>query len=108
MTADTVMGPVHPGEMMLEEFLKPLAVRQFQLAKEIAVPARRIGAGESDDGECLVREPVEAVAGVGEVLAFQARVQAPGEAAQFRWAPGLRHLRPGDAAVHVASLLEPG
>jgi addiction module HigA family antidote len=42
MAADTVMGPVHPGEILLEEFLKSLAVSQYQLAKEIGVPARRI------------------------------------------------------------------
>ena len=42
MVADTVMGPVHPGEILLEEFLKPLAVSQYMLAKEIGVPARRI------------------------------------------------------------------
>ncbi len=42
MAADTVMAPVHPGETLLEEFLKPLAVSQYQLAKEIGVPARRI------------------------------------------------------------------
>jgi len=37
MAADTIMGPVHPGEILLEEFLKPLAVSQYQLAKEIGV-----------------------------------------------------------------------
>lgn len=42
MAADTVMTPVHPGEILLEEFLTPLAVSQYQLAKEIRVPARRI------------------------------------------------------------------
>jgi addiction module HigA family antidote len=42
MAADTVMAPAHPGEVLLEEFLKPLAVSQYQLAKEIGVPARRI------------------------------------------------------------------
>jgi hypothetical protein len=42
MAADTVMAPAHPGEILLEEFLKPLAVSQCQLAKEIGVPARRI------------------------------------------------------------------
>src|SRR5262249_62096378 len=42
MAADPVMEPVHPGEILLEEFLKPLAVSQYQLAKEIGVPARRI------------------------------------------------------------------
>jgi addiction module HigA family antidote len=42
MAADTIMAPVHPGEILLEEFLTPLAVSQYQLAKEIGVPARRI------------------------------------------------------------------
>ena len=42
MATDTVMAPVHPGEILLEEFLKPLGVSQYKLAKEIGVPARRI------------------------------------------------------------------
>ncbi|HEY2509064.1 MAG TPA: HigA family addiction module antitoxin [Streptosporangiaceae bacterium] len=42
MTADTIMGPVHPGEILYEEFLAPLSLSQYQLAKEINVPARRI------------------------------------------------------------------
>src|ERR1700740_520020 len=42
MAADTIMGPVHPGEILLEEFLGPLSISQYQLAKEISVPARRI------------------------------------------------------------------
>ncbi len=36
------MRPVHPGEVLLEEFLKPMAVSQYRLSKAIAVPARRI------------------------------------------------------------------
>jgi hypothetical protein len=35
MATDTIMGPVHPGEILLEEFLKPLSVSQYHLAKEI-------------------------------------------------------------------------
>ena len=42
MTAETVMAPVHPGEILLEEFLRPLGVSQYQLAKAVRVPARRI------------------------------------------------------------------
>ena len=42
MGADTVMAPVHPGEILLEEFLRPLGVSQYHLAKQIGVPARRI------------------------------------------------------------------
>lgn len=34
--------PVHPGEILDEEFLKPLEISQYRLAKDIHVPARRI------------------------------------------------------------------
>jgi|SRR5437867_8629174 addiction module HigA family antidote len=38
----TDMMPVSPGEVLLEEFLKPLGVSQYRLAKSIKVPASRI------------------------------------------------------------------
>jgi hypothetical protein len=34
---------VTPGEILLEEFLKPMGISQYRLAKEIGVPAQRIG-----------------------------------------------------------------
>ena len=42
MTADTIMPPVHPSEILLVEFLEPLDVSQYRLAKAVDVPARRI------------------------------------------------------------------
>ena len=36
------MEPIHPGEILLEEFLKPMGISQYKLAKDINVPARRI------------------------------------------------------------------
>jgi addiction module HigA family antidote len=36
------LPPIHPGEILNEEFLKPFALTQYRLAKDIAVPARRI------------------------------------------------------------------
>jgi addiction module HigA family antidote len=36
------LAPVHPGEVLLEEFLRPLNLSQYRLAKDISVPARRI------------------------------------------------------------------
>lgn len=36
------LAPVHPGEILLEEFLKPMGLSQNQLALSIRVPARRI------------------------------------------------------------------
>ena len=36
------MNPIHPGEILFEEFLKPLGISQYKLAKDISVPPRRI------------------------------------------------------------------
>ena len=36
------MKPVHPGEILFEEFLKPFGLSQNRLALDIRVPARRI------------------------------------------------------------------
>ncbi len=35
--------PVHPGEILEEEFLKPLNMTKYRLAKELHIPAQRIG-----------------------------------------------------------------
>lgn len=40
--AQRKMKPVHPGEILLEEFLKPMGISQYRLAKHIGVPPRRI------------------------------------------------------------------
>ena len=34
-------APIHPGEILLEEFLEPMGVSQYRLAKDISVPPRR-------------------------------------------------------------------
>jgi len=34
--------PIHPGEILLEEFLKPMEISQYRLAKDIGVPPMRI------------------------------------------------------------------
>jgi addiction module HigA family antidote len=38
----TKLPPVHPGEILLMEFLKPMGVTQYAVAKGISVPPRRI------------------------------------------------------------------
>jgi len=40
--ATKTLPPVHPGEVLLEEFLEPLGLSQYRLAKDISVPPRRI------------------------------------------------------------------
>jgi addiction module HigA family antidote len=36
------MKPIHPGEVLFEEFLEPMGISQYRLAKDTSVPARRI------------------------------------------------------------------
>jgi addiction module HigA family antidote len=36
------LTPVHPGEILLQEFLEPMGLSQYRLAKDISVPPRRI------------------------------------------------------------------
>ena len=39
---DKRLPPIHPGEILMEEFLKPMGISQYRLAKDISVPPRRI------------------------------------------------------------------
>jgi addiction module HigA family antidote len=36
------LAPIHPGEILANDFLEPLGLSQYRLAKDISVPARRI------------------------------------------------------------------
>ena len=40
----TECDPITPGEILLEDFLKPMGLSQYRLAKEVGVPAQRISA----------------------------------------------------------------
>ena len=40
--AEEKLDPIHPGEVLLEEFLKPMGLSQNRVALDIGVPARRI------------------------------------------------------------------
>jgi addiction module HigA family antidote len=42
MKEKQLIKPVHPGAILLEEFLVPMSISQYRLAKDIKVPARRI------------------------------------------------------------------
>src|ERR1700751_359506 len=42
MRAEVIMPPAHPGEILLPESVEPLELSQYQLARSIAVPPRRI------------------------------------------------------------------
>jgi addiction module HigA family antidote len=36
------LAPVHPGEVLLEDFLKPMGISQYRLAKSLGVPVQRV------------------------------------------------------------------
>ncbi len=42
MNATPLMSPIHPGEVLLQEYLEPLGITQHRLALAVAVPPRRI------------------------------------------------------------------
>jgi addiction module HigA family antidote len=42
MSEQELLPPIHPGEILLEEFLEPMGISQYRLAKDIGVPPRRI------------------------------------------------------------------
>lgn len=44
METEEQLAPIHPGEILLEEFLKPLGLSQYRVAKDIGVDPRRINA----------------------------------------------------------------
>ncbi len=43
MSRSKRLAPVSPGEMLIEDFLKPMGISRYRLAKDIGVPAQRIG-----------------------------------------------------------------
>lgn len=40
---EMILAPVTPGELLKEEFLEPMGITQYRLAKETGIPAQRIG-----------------------------------------------------------------
>ena len=40
---NTLLPPITPGEILKEEFLEPMGISQYRLAKETGIPAQRIG-----------------------------------------------------------------
>lgn len=40
--AKKILEPIHPGEILFEEFLEPMGLSQYRLAKGLSVPPRRI------------------------------------------------------------------
>ena len=109
------LPPIAPGDVLLEEFLKPLGISQYQLAKDVGVPPRRVNEivlgkrgvaagtalrlaryfGTSDPGVALAANPTNISArpgGRGGVLRFWPNLEARDdlEAAKDRLGARLR------------------
>ncbi|MDA3644663.1 HigA family addiction module antitoxin [Saccharopolyspora indica] len=44
MNMDIVMPPVHPGVILREEFLEPMGITEYRLAKDLGIPQTRVSA----------------------------------------------------------------
>lgn len=96
---------VTPGELLSEEFLKPMSITRFRLAKEIAVPAQRIGdivAGKraitADTDLRLCR-----FFGLSNGYWLRAQVVHDTEVAEREIGPQLGNIRPWTLAVREPS-----
>lgn len=88
--------PVTPGELLLEEFLVPMELSQYRLAKEIGVPAQRIG--EIVAGKRAVTADTDLrlcrFFGLSNGYWLRAQVAHDTEVAARALAPVLRRIKP--------------
>ena len=102
-----LLNPVTPGELLKEEFLDPMGMSQYRLAKETGIPAQRIGQ------IVLGRRAVTADTdlrlckffGLTEGYWLRAQVAYDTEVAKRKLAPELEKIRPcaagGQATCHI-------
>jgi antitoxin HigA-1 len=90
------LRPVTPGELLLEEFLKPMGLSQYRLAKEIGVPAQRIS--EIVAGKRAITADTDLrlcrFLGLSNGYWLRAQVAHDTELAERDLAPVLRKIRP--------------
>lgn len=92
----TSLKPVTPGELLLEEFLQPMDLSQYRLAKEIDVPAQRIG--EIVAGKRAITADTDLrlcwFFGLSNGYWLRAQVAHDTEVAAKAMAPVLRRIKP--------------
>jgi addiction module HigA family antidote len=96
----TTLAPVTPGELLLKEFLEPMGISQYRLAKEIGVPATRIG--EIVAGRRAITADTDLrlcrFFGLSDGYWLRAQVAYDTEVAQAALADELDKIRPWSAA----------
>jgi addiction module HigA family antidote len=95
------LDPVTPGELLLQEFLKPLGLTQYRLAKEINVPAQRVGDIVAGKRAITADTDLRLCRFFGLSNGYWLRAQAAHdtELAARRLAPELAAIRPWSLAV---------
>lgn len=90
------LEPVTPGEILLEEFLKPMGISQYRLSKELGVPPQRIG--EIVAGKRAITADTDLrlcrFFGLSNGYWLRAQVAHDTEVAERKLAPVLRKIRP--------------
>jgi len=90
------LDPVTPGELLLEEFLKPMGLSQYRLAKEIDVPAQRISEIIANRRTITANTDLRLCRFFGLSSGYWLRAQATHdtEVAERELAPILRKIKP--------------
>lgn len=96
-----LLYPVTPGELLKEEFLVPLGISQYRLAKEIGVPAQRIGQIVLGRRTITADTDLRLCKFFGLSDGYWLRVQAAYdmEITRRKLAPELKKIRPWNAAA---------
>ena len=94
------LPPVTPGELLQEEFLQPMGITKYRLAKEIGVPAQRIGEIVAGRRAITADTDLRLCRFFGLSSGYWLRAQAAHdtEVAQRELAGELRKIRPWKAA----------
>ena len=90
------IDPVTPGELLKEEFLEPMGITQYRLAKEIGVPAQRIGEIVAGNRAVTADTDLRLCRFFGLSNGYWLRVQAAydTEVAEVALADQLKNIRP--------------
>ena len=90
------IDPVTPGELLLEEFLRPMGLSQYRLAKEIGVPAQRISEIVSNKRSITADTDLRLCRFFGLSNGYWLRAQAAydTEVAEITLAPLLNKIKP--------------
>ncbi|HEY1687771.1 MAG TPA: HigA family addiction module antitoxin [Solirubrobacteraceae bacterium] len=96
MNAEPIMSPIHPGEVLMQEYLQPLEITQHRLAVAIGVPPRRINEIVHGKRRISTDTALRLARYFGTTECFWLNLQGRYdlEVARERLAPALKEIRP--------------